>query len=180
MEAMEESRKSPAADGVNRVTELQRLYDTEVDLLYRFVIRRCGDESLAGDVVQDVFLAAASRVACGGDVPGTGWFYSTARSRLIDHWRTAARRERKLRLLSSSERNRSADVAETVVSGERLAQMLDQISPNHRAVLVLKYVDGFTVSEIASTMDRSAKSVESMLSRARTALLSVVEEVGND
>ena len=38
---------------------------------------------------------------------------------------------------------------------------------DYRTVLVGKYIDGFSVSELAQIMARSEKSVESLLTRAR-------------
>ncbi|RMF29791.1 MAG: sigma-70 family RNA polymerase sigma factor, partial [Chloroflexi bacterium] len=43
--------------------------------------------------------------------------------------------------------------------------------PDHyREALVLKYIEGLSVAEVAQVMDRSFKSVESILVRARRAL----------
>ena len=178
MGAMEESR-AVAAGEADRfgVAALQRLYDAELDAVYGFVFRRCGETALTQDIVHDVFVLAARRVADGEPVPGPGWLYSTARSRLVDHWRREARRERKLRLVAGGGRDAEPDLADHVTSGDELVQLLSTLSPRHQAVLVLKYVDGYSTEEVAASMDTSPKAVESMLARARRSLADALEEV---
>lgn len=179
MGAMGESRAVAAdADRRSRVDALQRLYDHEVSGLYGFVMRRCGDVAQAEDIVQDVFVQAAQRVAAGDSPPGRGWLYSTARSRIIDQWRSAARRTRKPRLLTAGDRGHDGDGTEQLVSGAALMDALGELRPRHRAVLVLKYADGLSTAEVASTLDISAKAVESMLARARRAFAGAYPEVG--
>lgn len=178
MGAMEESRAVGAVGAESfGVDALHRLYDSEVDEVFGFVYRRCGDAALTQDIVHDVFVSAARRVADGEMVPGAGWLYSSARSRVVDHWRREARRDRKLRLISGGGRFTEPDLAELVVSGDELAQVLSTLSPQHRAVLVLKYVDGFSTDEVAREIGSSRKAVESMLARARSALVTALEEV---
>lgn len=44
------------------------------------------------------------------------------------------------------------------------------LSPEHRLVLILKYVDELAVKEIATSLNRSLHATNSLLSRARRAL----------
>ena len=97
---MGESRAVAPADAAASVDDLLSLYDEQIDGLYAFVFRRCGDVELAEDLAQEAFLAAARRFRETAVVPSAGWLYRVARSRLIDHWRREARGSRKLRLLS--------------------------------------------------------------------------------
>jgi DNA-directed RNA polymerase specialized sigma24 family protein len=46
-------------------------------------------------------------------------------------------------------------------------------------VLVLKYLDDLTVEQIASVLDRSVHAIESLLARARRALIREVEETAS-
>jgi len=54
--------------------------------------------------------------------------------------------------------------------------MMCRLSPEHRLVLVLKYVDGLAVQEIATSLHRSMHATNSLLSRARRALAISVAE----
>ena len=54
--------------------------------------------------------------------------------------------------------------------GDLIRAALLQLNEDHRDVLLKKYVGGFSVVEIAGHTGRSAKAVESLLSRARERL----------
>ena len=47
--------------GEVRIEDLLVLYDGQVRDVHAFVLRRCGDVSLAEDLTQEVFVAAATR-----------------------------------------------------------------------------------------------------------------------
>ncbi len=53
---------------------------------------------------------------------------------------------------------------------------LERLPAEHRAVLVLRYVDGCSSREIAEALGRSAPAVDSLLARARRGLLAAFEE----
>lgn len=150
------------------IEDLLVLYDGQVRDVHAFLLRRCGDVSLAEDLTQEVFVAAATRFRDAGEVPRPAWLYHTARSRLIDHWRRRARRDRKLRLVGASDRDdQRPDPADRVVSAERLDAALAELSEDHRAVLVLRYLDDLPVREVAESLGRSVRATESLLVRAR-------------
>ena len=52
---------------------------------------------------------------------------------------------------------------------EQVVRTLDGLSSRHRMLLVLHYVDGLSVPEIADQLDQSVASLESALARARRA-----------
>jgi RNA polymerase sigma-70 factor (ECF subfamily) len=54
------------------------------------------------------------------------------------------------------------------VNAQATRAALAQLSPQHRAVLTLKYLDGLPVSDIAALLDRSAAGVEALLTRAKS------------
>lgn len=158
---------------------LLALYDTHFDAVYGFLVKRCGSVELAEDFVQEVFVAAAQR-ANDGEVPAPAWLYSVARSRLVDHWRREARRERKLRVVGARSGLDHEDIAETVVSGERVLAALSSVPTDQRAALSMRYLDGRSVKEIAETIGRSVRATESLLVRARHNLERAYDEVGHD
>ena len=147
------------------------LYDEHVDELYRFVQRRCRDHGLAEDITQDTFMTALRN----HDVNeiSIGWLKRSARNRLVDVLRRQSKYASKLRLVG----HRNEDVVETDVAERlRVEGALDQLSIEHRLVLTLHYIDGSTVGAIASDLDRSLKSVEGLITRARRQLRSQLEE----
>ena len=116
-------------------------------------------------------MAAASRCRDTSEMPSRAWLFQVARSRLIDHWRREARGSRKLRLVfSQSGKGEQADPADEVTSAETVMAALDQLPPDQRAALVLRYLDGYSVSRVADALERSVRAAESLLVRARRSL----------
>ena len=161
---------------------LLALYDAHVADVYGFVLRRCGRIELAEDLTQEVFVAAATRFRDMAEVPSPAWLYRVARSRLIDRWRREARGATKLRLVGAQEGSRAVggDPAERVAAGERLVSVLDTLPASQRAVLILRYFDDYTVSQIAEELGRSVRATESLLARARRSFESEYGEVDGD
>ncbi|MGI9624866.1 MAG: RNA polymerase sigma factor [Acidimicrobiales bacterium] len=177
--------ESHAVDSVGAEVSLDGLlglYHDQVGEVYAFVLRRCGaDVGLAEDITQDTFLAAARQFRTTGAVPPRAWLYQTARNRLIDHWRREARKERKLRLVGSRDRDLSiGDPAEAVVSGDQVLESLARLPAAQQAALVLRYLDGCSTREVAEMLGRSLKATESVLARARRNLEANYQEQGCD
>ena len=65
----------------------------------------------------------------------------------------------------------SIPLPEDVLAHREVQLMINEsimdLNPRHRKVLLMKYINGQKVSEIASTLCQSEKAIESLLSRAR-------------
>jgi RNA polymerase sigma-70 factor, ECF subfamily len=146
----------------------RRFYDEALPRVYGYLLHRCGGvAATAEDLTQETFLAAVRELRSGRRVDSPiPWVYGIARHKLIDHYR---RQERCERVIAADEtavaepaRDPSADCAR-----ERLMGALAAVPAAQRAALVLRHVDGFSVPEVAATLDRSVEAVESLLTRAR-------------
>jgi RNA polymerase sigma-70 factor (ECF subfamily) len=75
---------------------LASIYDRHVRDIYSVAARTTGDASLAGDVVQETFLALWDRAELFDPARGSlrGWLLAIARNRAIDHVRHARRHDR--------------------------------------------------------------------------------------
>jgi RNA polymerase sigma-70 factor (ECF subfamily) len=96
------------------------------------------------------------------------WLIGVARHKLVDHWRAQARHERNLALARSSERTRWGEET-TSIDPDVAAMVLADLNPTYRAALVLRHVDGLSVSAVADQLERSVEATEQVLSRARAA-----------
>ena len=166
--------RRPTADE-QKTTDLASMYDAQVRDVFGFVYRRCGDRSLAEEITQEVFVRLARYHNEHDRLPPAAWLYQVARNCLIDSWRSQAMRERRLALVHSDARRDAPDPADEVVSGDQVLAALGQLPASQRAVLVLRYVDGLPVAEVAAGIGKSVKATESLLARARRRLLSSFE-----
>ncbi len=147
-------------------TAIEAFYDAHVDEVYRYVHRRCRDHSLAEDITQETFITAI-RSTKGPNSLSIGWLLTVARNRLLDVLRRQVQYEGKLRLVGAAKSDgRDADLAERL----RVEAALDELTADYRLVLTLHYIDGLTVPALAEQLDRSVKSVEGLVTRARREL----------
>jgi RNA polymerase sigma factor (sigma-70 family) len=102
-----------------------------------------------------------------------GWLKRVAGNRLIDALRRQSTYTAKLRLIRQSDDDSSVS---TVAERLRVEAALDKLRLEHRLVLTLHYIDGLTVGAMATELDRSPKSVEGLITRARRELRELLEE----
>lgn len=152
-------------------------YERSIREVYRYFHRAtAGDRRLTEDLTQETFMACVRAVGDGvPDALTMPWLMGVARHKLIDHYRRTTREERRLALAWSS-RGGDADESAFDVDGEDVVAALARLSPLHRLVLVLRYVDDLPVSEVAREIRRTVHATESLLVRARHALERSVTE----
>ena len=143
-------------------------YDRALPVVFGYLLRLCGgDREQAWDLTQDSWVTVVDRLARGETDKATiGFLLSVARSRYLDAWRRQRRLQRKLRLVWAAAR----DTETPEVSAAKVLEHLSACSDQHRVVLMLAYVDGIPVAEIAELLGSSVSSTYSLLSRARNEL----------
>lgn len=149
--------------------DLLAIVDAELGNVYAYILRRCGDRALAEDLTADVILRAVRETKRARSVVTPAWLTTVARNRLVDHWRSKAREDRRLRLARSNpDRDEWTDDG-TPLEPEVVNQAMRRLQPHHQAVLSLRYLDDMTVPEVAAALGRSVHATESLLARARRA-----------
>jgi RNA polymerase sigma-70 factor (ECF subfamily) len=147
---------------------LLSLYDRALPEVYGYLLARCGQRALAEDLTAETFLAAVRAEADGGSATTVPWLIGAARHKLVDHWRRLEREERGLRLLDGGGRH-AEDPWDDELDTLRAQQVLEDLSPTHRAALTLRYLDDLTVPTVAALLGRTLHATEALLVRARTA-----------
>ncbi|WP_225154398.1 RNA polymerase sigma factor, partial [Bradyrhizobium sp. NBAIM08] len=139
--------------------------------MYRYFYRATsGDARRAEDLTQETFVAAVRAFNRGQpDAVTIPWLMGVARHKLIDDHRRRTREQRKIRRLTEhtpSSAQFDDSVFDAIDDREALA-LLDGLTETHRLVLVLRYLDGLPVSEVAAAIGRTIGATESILIRAR-------------
>ena len=148
---------------------LLALYDRALPVVYGYLLPRCGAAPLAEDLTSETFLAAVDAV-CRDDAAAisTQWLVGVARHKLVDHWRRTAREERGLRAVADDE-PLEPDPWDQRVDSLCAQRTLQQLAPQYRAALTLRYVDDLPVADVADVMERTLHATEALLVRARGA-----------
>ena len=144
-------------------------YELAVPRVYRYLLVRCGgDVDLAEEMTQQTFVEGIRRKATfDGRSDAVTWLCGIGRHKLVDHYRRSGRdTQRQVRIVSHWSAGQSeAWSRHELQSGVQTA--LAQLPGEQRIVMVLRYLDQMPVRDIASTIGRSEKATESLLSRAR-------------
>jgi RNA polymerase sigma-70 factor (ECF subfamily) len=156
-------------------------YEDALPRVYGYFLHRCGGGvQVAEDLTQETFLAAVAELKKGKRVRNPiAWIYGIARHKLLDHYRTQERLERGLVLAGGADDLEDELVVPDDEEARQLAMAaLASVAASQRAALVLCYIDGFSMSEVADILGKSVEAVESLLARGRASFKRAYLEAG--
>jgi RNA polymerase sigma-70 factor, ECF subfamily len=145
--------------------------------LYRWLLRLVGDETLAEDLLSDVFLDVWRQAAAFEARSSVStWLLAIARHKAL-----SARRRRRDAELDETIASRVADPAddpEVVLQkktrAELLRHSLARLSPEHGEVIDLVYFHGKSVTEVAEIVGVATATVKTHMFYARKKLADLV------
>lgn len=148
------------------------MFDEHATAVYRHCFFRLMDEQGAQDVMQETFIRFWTYLAEGKQVANPRAFlYTTANRLIIDLARKNMRRP-SVSLDSLAEEGiefggtHLADDIAAKSEAEELRSTLGKLKEPYRSLLVMRYLDGMQVAEIARVTGRSAPVVSVQLHRA--------------
>ena len=149
------------------------LFEQYKDKVYSVALRFTGDEALAMDIAQDVFLKLFSTIGeFRGDSAFTTWVYRLAVNACLDHkrraWRLIPIADDLLAVLRAP--GNSLDRMLHSEMRERVRRAIEKLSPELRMVVVLRYTEGLSYEEIAEVLGCATGTVASRLNRAHKVL----------
>jgi RNA polymerase sigma-70 factor (ECF subfamily) len=158
---------------------VRRLLDEAGPVVYGYVYARVGgDEEAAADIVQDTFLEAMRGApSFRGESAVTTWLCAIASRRLARHYESERRQAEARRGLAAVPDTVDTGQLDVVAERDVVVRALGRLSALHRQVLVMKYLDGRAVAEIAAELGRTRVQIQSLLQRARDALRNELEPV---
>ncbi|WP_430788034.1 RNA polymerase sigma factor [Actinoplanes sp. G11-F43] len=137
--------------------------------------RRCADDDVVADVMQETYLAVwrAAGSFAGATTSGSavGWLWTIAAHRLVDAFR---RRARQNQVPAVPVTETVAPATEDVVMAGRVGQELErallELPPEARQVLRAMVLDGFSARETSLLLGVPENTVKTRARRARIAL----------
>jgi len=158
-----------------------QLVERHRDVVFRVAARFAGSDDQAEDITQDTFLRAFHRLECyRGEAPFRTWLLSIAHNTAVTYVTQTGRHA--TQPLEAVRENVADSVAvggpaEQLERRERLARLdtkIKGLGPRHRAVLVLRDIEGLSYEEIARITDAPLGSVKARLYRAREEFVDVL------
>jgi len=153
-----------------------QLYNTYADRIYSLVFNQVDrNHEVAQDIVQETFVAALkSIVKFRNKSKIYTWLCSIANKKVADFYRRQKRQAKyQTKALEPDQIGSDTlapDSAESEERQEDARLALSSLPLHYRQVLILKYVEEMPVLEISKIMERSPKSIEGLLTRARKEL----------
>ena len=148
--------------------------------LYAYVYELVRQEQTSLDLVQETFINAARHI--GGlqaDEKFGSWLFSIAHQKCIQHWRRRKPQEITLdpqdEILPADELG-PPDLLIRKEQEEAFMSLLGQLAVPLRAVLLLHFVEDFSLAEIAHITGTPVGTVKSRLHYARKAFRNLLED----
>jgi RNA polymerase sigma-70 factor (ECF subfamily) len=157
---------------------LRALHDEYAGPLWSFVLRLTGDRARSQDVVQETLLRAWRKPSVLDEEQGSAraWLFTVARRIVVDEWRSA--RSRREITVDEPPEQSEADQVDALLDGWIIAEALDRLTPEHRAVIVECYYRGRSTAEAADVLRIPAGTVKSRTHYALRALRLAMQEMG--
>jgi RNA polymerase sigma-70 factor (ECF subfamily) len=160
--------------------ELVRSYSSTI---YHVAYRMLGDPADASDVVQEIFIKIFRNIrGFKGEAALKTWIFRIAFSEILNRLRWWKRRHKYATVSLDEEANGNAanivvhagpTPEQVLQSKEResaIQHALRRLSHEHRSIIVLRDIEGFSYNEIADVLGISIGTVKSRLARARADL----------
>ena len=145
-------------------SDLEALFRTHWPRAFRAAYLVTHDAGAAEDIAQESFLAAIRALdRFDRRRPFGPWLHRIVVNRAID-WTRARKLRGEVELLDS------LPAPETAPTGGETLAALAKLSPEHRAVVVMRFLLEFTPGEIADALDLPRGTVNSRLRRGLDAL----------
>ena len=175
---MEERQLIERAVAGDPVAE-RAIYEQHVGRVYRMACRMTGNETLAEDFTQEVFVRAFDRLAqFRFQSRLSTWLHTITMSTVLNGLRKTRRideREPGHEDLSSFDHGSEDPDATLRIS---LHEAIDDLNDGQRAVFVMHDLEGFTHAEIGTALGIEEGSSKARLSRARARLRDVLISSG--
>jgi RNA polymerase sigma-70 factor, ECF subfamily len=153
--------------------------------LYVYVFELVHDEQVSLDIVQETFISAARYIAgLREDARFASWLFGIAHQKCIQRWRKRGREKSAFEEYAEDleHTETGADPAEVLIREEQRAEFLECVNRlpiAQRSVLLLHFLEDFSLEEIAVATGAQLGTVKSRLHYAKKALRHLLIEHEN-
>ncbi len=161
-------------DAIGELYECHRLG------IFRYLYYRTGDAQIAEDLTSEVFLRMIRSLSGYRlqDVAFQAWLFQIAHNLLNDHYRKMNVRH-DVQLEENVMEHPQAPPSRPVehsLNSVTLQKALDLLSVEQRDVIVLRFITGLTIAEVAQALHKSEDAVKGLQRRALATLREVLTD----
>ncbi|MDO8452828.1 MAG: RNA polymerase sigma factor [bacterium] len=143
-------------------------YDKHVTSIYRFCYLKVSSRDLAEDLSSEVFLRFWKQLNSSRVDNDRAFLYGIARNVIADHYRKKQVPTVSLEgnLLDIADESEFADRAAVSSDMEQVRKALSELNDEYQSLIIWRYLDELSISEIAQIEGKSEESVRVGLHRA--------------
>lgn len=157
-----------------------RLYDRHHLSIFNYIYARTSHRQVAEDLTGEVFIRMIRHLSEYEErgIPFRAWLYRIASNLVKDHYRRSENAP--LPLFAAEEVNAPMNSPDSVVEQTltiaSVQKALAAIDEAQRDVVILRFLAGMSLKEVALTLDKSVGAVKSLQHRGLLALRIVLEQ----
>jgi RNA polymerase sigma-70 factor (ECF subfamily) len=148
--------------------------------LYVYVFELAHDEQASLDLVQETFIAAVRHIgSLRSDGKFGSWLFGIAHQKCIQRWRKQNREQILRDEIADAPAEFDDGPDDLLIRREQETEfmnLLNQLPLPQRSVLLLRFVEDFSIEEIARITETQPGTVKSRLHYAKRALRKLLEE----
>jgi RNA polymerase sigma-70 factor (ECF subfamily) len=160
-----------------------QLYQRHYKSIFRYLAYRTGDTRAAEDLTADVFLKmvqALPNYRASGAAFRT-WLFQIARNLSIDHFRRNHNHPQEaIQDGIPADDGHPEDLAEQRLTSRELSTALSVLSEEQRDVVLMRFVEGMPIAEVAAALHKSEDSIKGLQRRALLALRELLEPMEDE
>jgi len=159
-----------------------KIYDKYIDQIYRFIFLKTNSQEVAEDLTSEVFIKAFEKFKEDPKIIKNmrAFLYQVARNRVIDFYRQRNKEDNisvdDYKGISDS----NQDLEKKIYLDSQMEKIkiaLANINSDYQDVILMRYVDGLSIGEIASALNKSESAVRVSIHRALNSLRKELEKI---
>lgn len=149
-----------------------QVYDEYIDKVYKFVYYKVRTKQQAEDLTSHVFTKVLEYILSGAEIGSIqAVIYQTARNQVVDHYRTFKQEIPIEFAINESTTSFGAELEEKEAV-EEIEGALRRLKGESKEAMILRYIDDYSIKEVAKIMGKSEGAVKVMIHRAKQDLKS--------
>lgn len=152
--------------------KFKEIYDANFNYVYSFVfLRLASNKEATEDIVQETFISAMKGL---NNYKGTSsyktWLCGIAKNKVFNYYRNTMRKEGFACAEELNYVEDNQDIEFMVINLETrkvILETLNNLKPIYKYVLILKYIDDYSINHIAKYLCKTPKSIDGLLQRAK-------------
>jgi len=159
--------------------EFNQIYDQYIEKIYRFIFLKVDSIEVCQDLTAETFTRLWQELNRNNKIEHiSGFLYRVARNLVIDYYR----QRNKNPIVSADsvsiidEKNNPHKKAEQSSDLEMVKKAMNNLKEDYKDVIIWRYLNDLSISEIAQIVNKSESAVRVTLSRALTELKKHFEE----